>query len=411
MTDPTPLSPPRQSWVSTLGWAAYLAASWTWCIGMFLPVLLVRDFGTWGFVVFAVPNVIGAAAMGWVLRRSSDSAAISRSHQHALACFSIVTIAFQCYFAVMVLTRFADFFYELQALPYSLFFVAAAAAFFRGGKWAAATALGASLILFALYLSAASWPTVSQWPIHDPAITGATPRPTSLVWLAPVTCFGFLLCPYLDLTFHKARASLAVPNSRAAFGLGFGVLFLTMILFTLAYSGEFFDRPLTSDRRALSLVLVHIALQLGITVGLHGHCVSRLTHTSWKRAGVAIAVVSVAAVAVLAVPIAGKLRGPASMTIERWFEDGYRLFMSFYGLIFPAYVWLCMIPVRGEQGTLRPSPAKLRTLAIAVALAAPCYWMGFIERQTWWLAPGLFIVLVARVLLPRMKREPAPRSG
>lgn len=61
----------RQPWWSVLGWAAYLACSWTWCIGMFLPVLLVRDYGVWGFVVFAVPNVVGAGAMGWVLSAAS----------------------------------------------------------------------------------------------------------------------------------------------------------------------------------------------------------------------------------------------------------------------------------------------------------------------------------------------------
>ena len=52
---------------AVLGWAAYLACSWTWCIGMFLPVLLVRELGTLGFVIFAVPNVVGAAMMGTIL--------------------------------------------------------------------------------------------------------------------------------------------------------------------------------------------------------------------------------------------------------------------------------------------------------------------------------------------------------
>src|ERR1051325_4731620 len=54
------------------GWAIYLGMSWTWCIGMFLPVLLVRDYGVWASVVFAVPNVLGAAAMGWVLSRDDS---------------------------------------------------------------------------------------------------------------------------------------------------------------------------------------------------------------------------------------------------------------------------------------------------------------------------------------------------
>src|SRR6185295_11012918 len=82
-----------------LGWAVYLAMSWTWCIGMFLPVLLVRDYGVWGWVVFAVPNVIGAAAMGWVLRSPEQSARITAAHQRACRAFSLATIAFQVYFA------------------------------------------------------------------------------------------------------------------------------------------------------------------------------------------------------------------------------------------------------------------------------------------------------------------------
>ncbi len=48
-----------------LPWRFYVATSWTWVIGMMLPVLLIRDFGPMGWLVFAVPNVIGAASLGW----------------------------------------------------------------------------------------------------------------------------------------------------------------------------------------------------------------------------------------------------------------------------------------------------------------------------------------------------------
>ncbi|HVU64170.1 MAG TPA: hypothetical protein VHC70_09350, partial [Phycisphaerales bacterium] len=77
----------------------------------------------------------------------------------------------------------------------------------------------------------------------------------------------------------------------------------------------------------------------------------------------------------------------------------YRCFMSFYGLVFPAYVWLCMIPTRdGHSGIAGPrGRLKLAVLAGACLLAAPCYWMGFIERVEWWLAPGLGVVLLARL--------------
>src|SRR5258706_13400931 len=82
----------------SLLWAFLLACSWTWCIGMFLPVLLVRNWGIWGWVVFAVPNVIGAAAMGFVLRSRQSSEDILINHRPAMAIFSLITIAFHIYF-------------------------------------------------------------------------------------------------------------------------------------------------------------------------------------------------------------------------------------------------------------------------------------------------------------------------
>src|SRR3954467_4391659 len=87
------------TWV---GWAMYLGMSWTWCIGMFLPVLLIRDYGAWAWVVFAVPNVIGAAAMGWVLR-DGDSEKLTGAHRPMIAGFSFITATFQLFFAFWML--------------------------------------------------------------------------------------------------------------------------------------------------------------------------------------------------------------------------------------------------------------------------------------------------------------------
>ena len=39
----------RSSLLPSFSWAIYLGMSWTWCIGMFLPVLLIRDFGPLSF--------------------------------------------------------------------------------------------------------------------------------------------------------------------------------------------------------------------------------------------------------------------------------------------------------------------------------------------------------------------------
>src|SRR5438874_5606425 len=88
----------RSSLLPSFSWAIYLGMSWTWCIGMFLPVLLVRDYGIWGWIVFATPNVVGAAAMGWVLK-DHDSQAMVQAHNYAIKAFSFVTAAFQLFFA------------------------------------------------------------------------------------------------------------------------------------------------------------------------------------------------------------------------------------------------------------------------------------------------------------------------
>src|SRR3954464_11105172 len=79
-------------------WAAYLACSWTWCIGMFLPVLLVSEYGVGAWFIFAVPNVVGAAAMGWVLSRAGASERIATEHRTACVAFSAVTLAFHAFF-------------------------------------------------------------------------------------------------------------------------------------------------------------------------------------------------------------------------------------------------------------------------------------------------------------------------
>jgi hypothetical protein len=88
-----------------LPWAMFLGMSWTWCIGMFLPVLLVRDYGVMGWIIFAVPNVLGAAAMGWTIRDRSASVQIVTAHASASQWFSIVTVAFHIAFVLCLLSR------------------------------------------------------------------------------------------------------------------------------------------------------------------------------------------------------------------------------------------------------------------------------------------------------------------
>ena len=91
-------------------------------------------------------------------------------------------------------------------------------------------------------------------------------------------------------------------------------------------------------------------------------------------------------------------------------ELGYKLFMSCYGLIFPAYVWICMIPGRdGHAGITGPAgQRKLVVLGIAALLASPLYWIGWVDGRSVWLLPGLAVLLLARPVALALAGSPAP---
>ncbi len=402
-TDPSPSSA-KPGALAPLGWAAFLAASWTWVIGMFLPVLLVRDYGVWGFVAFALPNIVGAAAMGWVVTSPAESAAMVSTHRAACRAFSLVTIAFHAYVLVWLYPTLVPTGSPLGETPLlvvaipPLTIITVALLFVRGVRHTAvaAAALAMSLALGAML---AAGGVADAWSAPEPT-TPLSPAP-DLLWLAPVMVFGFALCPYLDLTFHRARRNLDPRGARIAFGLGFGVLFAAMILLTLFYAPVL--RAALEGSAALPwavaiALFAHIAMQSVFTVGVHTRAVassaalrqsSPLAVPGAVLVGVAAALASHAAPAGLAGLSAG--------------EVGYRLFMSFYGLVFPAYAWLCMIPTRG--GHAGPTRRKSLVLAMAIGVAAPMFYMGFVERREVFLAPGLLVVLMSRLALPRGRGE------
>jgi hypothetical protein len=371
---------------------------------MFLPVLLVRDYGLWGFVVFAVPNVVGAAAMGWVLRDGA-SERIVREHRAACAAFSWVTMVFQAYFMLVFLAP------EL----FPTLFLGNDAPVSDVVRWLPAAAVVGGMLAFWRWGGVAAWVLSAFIVSHAVGSDGFhvlhafRPRPGGLLWLAPVCAFGFALCPYLDLTFHRARRATSAGHARSAFGFGFGVLFLAAILTTLAYSGPAETTALEGGPAwtgALPL-MAYVLLQLMYTIGVHADAVAERRS---PRSPMAVIFMILAGVLASPLMYAAKVWGPSlSFGGLDPREVIYRLFMSFYGLVFPAYVWLCMIPTPdAHSGAAGPrGRLKLRVLAAAVALAAPFYWMGFIERREWWLAPGLGVVLLARLLV-RSAPKPSP---
>jgi hypothetical protein len=248
-----------------IGWAAFLASSWTWCIGMFLPVLMLRDYGGWGWVVFALPNIFGAAAMGWLLRDRNASLAVQRANLPACRWFSLVTLAFHAFFVLALLPKLiGDSFIVLVLAMLPL------VAVLWGSRGRRATVAGA-LVLGVSILAMLSYVALRGL---DP-LTGALKSRTDLVWLTAVSGFGFLLSPYLDLTFHRARQATTRAGGRTAFGVGFGVFFLLMIAFTAIYAQPLIDALAGAKRLSIrtdlfvAVLAVHLAIQTAFTVVAH----------------------------------------------------------------------------------------------------------------------------------------------
>ena len=354
---------------------------------MFLPVLFVRNFGPWGWIVFAVPNVVGAAAMGWVLSAPGRSERMARDHAGACAAFSAVTIAFHVFFVLWFVPR-------LVGLPAAALAFAVTAIYLvftvTRGKLdvpVAAIAWAVSLLLMGRFLHGNG--------VHVPA-AGLYPA-WNAAWIAPVCTFGFLFCPYLDLTFHRARQSVDRSGARVAFGIGFGVCFLLMIVFTLFYASSL--APLLSPEwrdlsRPLfgSILATHMIVQAAFTLSVH------------TRSFVAAETSRASLLGLLVLAQAALFLALASGILPRYHgldpgEVIYLLFMGFYAMVFPGYVWLCIVP--GRDGRTGATPGKLRALVLGVVVALPMLWMGFIESQFAWLVPGLAVMLLTRFIVPR----------
>ncbi len=372
----------------------YLACSWTWCIGMFLPVLLIRDYGWLGFVVFAVPNVVGAAALGWVLTRHAAER-IAYRHVAAIRAFSACTVAFQVMFLVwLVKIDFVPF-------PALLLFLGVFAALlmapsYRVGDGLIATSLllASLAVLFWQYFSGGLSKLPSD-PAHDPAH----------VWfLLPVCTLGFLLCPYLDPTFLKARRMLDDRRGKLAFTLGFFGPFAIMISGTALYAGWWmntkeFAPPRMAGILAPILITLHVIPHLAFVIGTQ--CKEGIHIGRVQQPTLPFVYAILLGLNLALIPSDLQIPGLKSMPI---FEVIYRLFLGAYGLVFPAYVWLCMVPTRdGHSG---PRRDKIIVFTAATLAACPFFALGFLFHQAQWLPVGVGIVILARLAI---RSQPALR--
>ncbi len=379
---------------AALAWACFLGSSWTWVIGMIAPALFVRDYGWLGFVAFATPNVLGAAAMGFVLKTPAASRAVTRRHQDMCLRFSDVTIAYHTFVMGWLFSR-------LLGWPMVVVGLGATAVIWMLVQRRTATrfvAVGVSLISLGLFVL--SWFTDHAWAgvLHDaPRLSRA-----DLLLFVPAAALGFLLCPYLDLTFHRARQSTEANTGRLAFAVGFGGVFLMMILFSLVYAWVIVQMA-TSDAVGLDgltllwiILAIHLTLQAAFTTALHMREITvRRGNKDLPRIGaVAAAGLLVGGIAVFSTAL------PFGLTMGEIF---YRCFLLAYGLPFPAYVLLCMIPTR------RPVAGRTRAIVwlIATLAALPFAYHAFMAETHMGLLAATAVLLAARLVLDLFPFKPA----
>lgn len=396
---------------------------------MFLPAILVRDMGAWVLAVFAVPNIVGAGLVGW-----TDLAdRLRRRHSGLVRAFSVLTIAFQAFFASVLISRLGP----ISGAGVMAGFVCVWGVMTLGRSPIRPTqvvfgvsALAGLVLLWTLggQLATSVSAETSDVVGGGEGVAAGSAGVIALLALAPVVAFGFLLCPPMDATFQHVRLQTrdrggdcggerGGRRTRVAFTLGFGVFFPLLIALTPVYGpvarGLMLEQGyIAPGVAALAALVVHLVVQLGATGGLHARVQMRSDSSmrEWVFAALAIGVASCVIARLL----------PAMFGLSG-VELIYRVYMTAYGLMFPAYVWIVLW---GNEGKKRDgvmggwfvglSAAALRVWVVGCVAASPFYFVGFMLRDEVWLVPGLAIVLacgpISRVLSARTKTDPNANS-
>jgi hypothetical protein len=151
-----------------------------------------------------------------------------------------------------------------------------------------------------------------------------------------------------------------------------------------------------------------IVLQAGVTTVLHLHEVaSRRGHAGRHRL-LAVAVAG-GALAYWAISWFGQSAGqqaPAVFGLNPA-EAVYRCFILFYGLVFPAYVWLVMLPTK-RAVSFR---ARVWLWAGVTVLALPAAFVAFVGEVFWLAIPVLGLLLAGRLALAWLPASGDPTAA
>ncbi len=376
-------------------WGLFCACSWTWVIGMYLPRILLDRYGWAGFVAFLVPNVLGCAALGYVLRTPDRARAIIERHRPWTLAFSFVTVAYHAFFAAFLAARL---------LPAD---AAAAGATASANAASSPALLGAGLVLglavvagLLSRLGDRAWLGLAAgtYAVSLTVLAVLVVRPSTLpeipavrdglelATLVPVIVLGFLLCPYLDLTFLRAHRTAPGTHAFGVFGLAFAVMLgLTCVLW-------FRPAPVLG-----TWALLHLGLQATFTTGAHLR--ELRVHA---RGSAPVRAALLAGPFAIGLGFAAAAGSPVLVG-----EPTYMRFLAAYGLVFPAAVlWLVARPAAAGEGR-RDSLAVL----LACLLLAPLYELGFIGRVTGATLPAAGVAAIAIVVVLGRRRRADAAAG
>lgn len=298
--------------------------------------------------MFAIPNVIGCTLFGYIVRTPERSKALVEKYARAMSWFAIVTIAFHAFFIVMMMLMHCENANPLltRFLPFGIVIVGGVVALLPSRVWP--------------YLALIVWATslaigYSLLPIEN-EISQSRPW-QDVIWLTPIVTFGFLFCPYLDPTFHRA---IQCSPSKHAFGV-FGITFGAMIGVTCLYHNVILE-TLTVG------IGIHLVIQTLFTIGAHFREGARVNNRKNRRRFVCFAFVA----GLIAIEAAHRPHA-----VEEGLTNDYLRFFVFYGLVFPGLVSTFMATRRSF------STKRVMVFSIVAVASLPFLEWGYIGESPW----------------------------
>lgn len=360
------------NFIRIFGWSAYLCCSWMWCIGMFYPVLLYRDFGIASWFIFTIPNVIGATLVPWFIKDVNSSKKFIIIHSFACQFFSFVTILFNVYFLLWTFVSFKLSF-SLLLLTILLFFLLLIIS--RNHI------LPVTLITFFISLCALLIIFVFADKTGLTIVREENYGLVEALGLVPVFLIGFFFCPYLDLTFHRVIRESRKSQTKLIYVIGFLIFFLGFLILNVKYFPIIYHTLLGNNPIQNGVFLVvcsYIIIQCSFTSIAH---LNELLKQTAPRFAWILFVCFLIIVTVYAVIANGTLNLIGKPINSH--EIFYIGFLAIYGLFAPLYVWLFIVIKFGKSQKYVMNYKRWLIWLIAILLSIPFYILGFYGNLKW----------------------------